>query len=147
MAWPALPRGASAEHQRRPQAGGMTAAETDRLIRGLVGGDAVARRCIVQRAQTSDDPLLLVAAALVDPGAADPLRRALQSATCTRDRQIVAIAAAHLAGDRDRVDALARDHLVDHPESILVAWIAAAWTGRPPVDNHPTQLPGKKERS
>ena len=43
----------------------------------------------------------------------------------TRDRQLVAIAAAYLAGDSDRVDALARDHLVDHPDSLLVAWIAA----------------------
>ena len=48
------------------------------------------------------------------------------SAGTTRDRQVVAIAAAHLAGDSDRVDALARDHLVDYPDSILVAWIAAA---------------------
>ena len=44
----------------------------------------------------------------------------------------MAIASAHLAGDRDRVDALARDHLVDYPDSILVAWIAAAWTDREP---------------
>lgn len=110
----------------------MTAAETDRLIRGLVGGDEVARRCIVERARTSDDPLLLAAAALIDPPACDLLGRALESATSTKERQIVAIASAHLAGDRDRVDALARDHLVDHPDSILVAWIAAVWTDREP---------------
>ena len=54
----------------------------------------------------------------------------------TRDRQLVAVAAAHLAGDPDRVDALARDHLVDHPDSILVAWIAGAartWTPTAPA--------------
>jgi hypothetical protein len=38
----------------------------------------------------------------------------------------VAIATAHLRGHRDLVDALARDHLVDHPDNVLVAWIAAA---------------------
>ena len=38
----------------------------------------------------------------------------------------MAIATAHLRGERDLVDALARDHLVDHPDSVLVAWIAAA---------------------
>ena len=110
----------------------MTAAETDRLIRRLVGGDEVASGCIVEAAQTSHDPLLLAAAALVLPAAPALLPRALESATSTRDRQVVAIAAAHLAGDRDRVDALARDHLVDYPDSILVAWIAAAWTDREP---------------
>jgi hypothetical protein len=36
----------------------------------------------------------------------------------------VAIAIAHQRGDGDLVDALARDHLVDHPDSVLVAWIA-----------------------
>ena len=38
----------------------------------------------------------------------------------------MAIATAHLRGERDLVDALARDHLVDHPDNVLVAWIAAA---------------------
>jgi hypothetical protein len=36
----------------------------------------------------------------------------------------VAITAAHLAHDVDRLDALVRDHLADHPDSILAAWIA-----------------------
>jgi hypothetical protein len=38
----------------------------------------------------------------------------------------VAIAAAHRRGEGELVDALARDHLVDHPDSVLAAWIAAA---------------------
>ena len=38
----------------------------------------------------------------------------------------VGIAAAHLRGERELVDALARDHLVDHPDNVLVAWIAGA---------------------
>ena len=36
----------------------------------------------------------------------------------------MAIATAHRRGERELVDALARDHLVDHPEEVLVAWIA-----------------------
>ena len=36
----------------------------------------------------------------------------------------MAIARAHLAGDADLLDALVRDHLVDHPDSRLAAWIA-----------------------
>jgi hypothetical protein len=65
----------------------------------------------------SDDPTALVAAALL-------LERAAQVANTPRERQLVAIAEAHLRGERDLVDALARDHLVDYPDSVLVAWIA-----------------------
>jgi hypothetical protein len=104
----------------------MTQADTDRLIRQLIGGDAAATAGIVDRARSSDEPILLVAAALIDPTASDLLVRATQLAANTRDRQLVAIAAAYLDGDSDRVDALARDHLVDHPDNIIVAWIADA---------------------
>ncbi len=52
--------------------------------------------------------------------------RAGELAVTTRDRQLVAIASAHLRGERELVDALARDHLVDHPDNVLVAWIAGA---------------------
>ena len=75
-------------------------------------------------ARASDDPTLLVAAALSAPDADALLARARTLATSERDRQLIAIAAAHLRGERDVVDALARDHLVDHPDSVLAAWIA-----------------------
>jgi hypothetical protein len=103
----------------------MTATDTGALLRQIIGGDTAATAHLVARARTSDEPLLLVTAALLDTDP-DLLARATVSAATTRDRQVVAIAAAHLAGDTDRVDALARDHLVDYPDSILVAWIAAA---------------------
>jgi hypothetical protein len=104
----------------------MTHDEADKLIRQLVGGDPAATVRILDRARTSQEPIILVAAALIDPTAQDLLTRAGESAATTRDRQLVAVAAAHLSGDNDRVDTLARDHLVDYPDSILVAWIAAA---------------------
>jgi hypothetical protein len=78
----------------------------------------------VDWARTSDDPLILVAAALFADIGDDLMARAERVATTTRDRQLVAIAAAHLRGEHDVVDALARDHLVDHPDSVLVAFIA-----------------------
>ena len=53
------------------------------------------------------------------------LTRAVNCATTTRDRQLVAIATAHLNDNADLLDALARDHLSDHPDSVLAAWIAA----------------------
>jgi hypothetical protein len=40
----------------------------------------------------------------------------------------VAIAGAHVRGEHALVDALAREHLVEHPDSVLVAWIAGART-------------------
>jgi hypothetical protein len=68
----------------------------------------------------------LVAEALAVPADRDLLAAAGAQATSTRDRQVVAIAAAYLDRNHDLVDALARDHLVDHPDSVLVAEIAAA---------------------
>jgi hypothetical protein len=99
--------------------------DTDLLIRRLIGGDQDAATRITDRARTSDEPILLVAAALLDPATPELLARATALACSPRDRQLTAIAAAHLAGDGDRVDALARDHLADHPGNLLVAWIAA----------------------
>jgi hypothetical protein len=104
--------------------------DTELLIRLLVGGDPTAAARISQAARTSQDPALLTAAALADPAARHLLTRATELASSTRDRQLIVIAAAHLDGDTDRVDVLARDHLADHPDNLLVAWIAAI-TSRP----------------
>ena len=71
-------------------------------------------------------PEILVAASLFAPDAGGLLARAASLAATTRDRQLVAIAAAHRRGDGELVDALARDHLVDHPDSVLVAWMAGS---------------------
>jgi hypothetical protein len=49
----------------------------------------------------------------------------------TRDRQLIAVAAAHLADNPELLDALVRDHLSDHPDNLLAAWIAAQHS---PVD-------------
>lgn len=103
----------------------MTPADADTLVRKLVGGDSAAAAAILAQAATSTEPLVLTAAALLDPSTPDHLTRALSAAVRPRDRQITALAAAHLAGDRERVTALAREHLLDHPDSLLAAWIAA----------------------
>jgi hypothetical protein len=96
------------------------------LLRRLVVGDDAAIAAIVEASRTSDDPLILVAAALFAADADGLLARAEGIAATTRDRQLVAIATAHRRGERELVDALARDHLVDHPDNVLVAWIADA---------------------
>jgi hypothetical protein len=100
------------------------------LIRRLIAGDAGARAPLQALAETGREPTLLVAAALAGPGGDRLLARAAAAATSTRDRQLVAIAAAHLAGDSDRLDVLVRDHLADHPGSLLAAWIAAQHPSR-----------------
>ena len=96
------------------------------LLRKLVVGDDAAIAAIVEASRTSDDPQVLVAAALFAPDGDGLLARAGDVAATTRDRQLVAIATAHRRGECELVDALARDHLVDHPDSVLVAWIAEA---------------------
>jgi ABC-type uncharacterized transport system ATPase subunit len=96
------------------------------LLGRLVVGDAAAIAAIVEASRTSDDPLILVAAALFAADGDGLLARAEAIAATTRDRQLVAIAGAHRRGERELVDALARDHLVDHPDNVLVAWIADA---------------------
>ena len=102
-------------------------AEPDNVIHQLAVGDAAAIAEIVERAHTSDDVTTVVAAALFAPADNDDLMaRAAALAATTRDRQLVAIATAHLEGDADRVEDLARDHLADHPDSVLVAWITSA---------------------
>jgi len=104
----------------------MPSAHPEQLLRDLAVGDSAAIAAIVAESATSDDPLILVAAAQFAPDAQGLLARAGRAATTTRDRQLVAIATAHLRGQRELVDALARDHLVDHPDNVLVAWIAGA---------------------
>ncbi len=99
---------------------------SEQLLHRLVVDDAAGIAAIVDASRTSDDPTVLVVAALFAPDAEGLMARAAERAASTRERQLVAIAGAHLRGDRELVDALARDHLVDHPDHVLVAWIAGA---------------------
>jgi hypothetical protein len=84
----------------------------DQLIRETSDGDSA-----------RPDVSVLVAAALLAASSPDLLADAMQAASTTADRQFVAIAAAHRAGDHDLVDALARDHLLDHPPRPVLVWI------------------------
>jgi hypothetical protein len=99
--------------------------DAESLIRRMIGGDAEAPAQILDQARTSSSPTLLVAAALLSGEPRDLLARAARSAVTTRDRQLVTVATTHLGGDEELLDALVRDHLADHPDNILAAWIAA----------------------
>jgi hypothetical protein len=96
----------------------------DAAIRRAIGGDAVSIASILAGADTVDDAVTITMAALLQ-GDARRLERALSIAKTSRDRQVVAIARAYLAGDSELVDALARDHLVSFPGSLIVSWIAS----------------------
>jgi hypothetical protein len=101
-------------------------ADPDNVLHRLAVADAATITQLIDELRYSEDPSVLVVVALFAPEPAAVLRRAAVLATTSRDRQAVAIAAAYLAGDPDQVGVLARDHLVDHPDSVLVAWIATA---------------------
>lgn len=99
--------------------------DTNELLGRLIGGHADAADEILARAWTADVPSLLVAAALLADEHRGLMRRAARGATTTRERQLLAIATAHFDRNEDLLDVLVRDHLADHPDNLLVAWIAA----------------------
>jgi hypothetical protein len=120
--------------------------ETQLLIQRLLDGETVAPSSL-DRVPGDDMPALLVARALVEADPHTLLGRAHRLAATSRDRQLVVVAAAHVAGDVDRVDALARDHLVDHPDSPVVAWIATHPAPRHHIAEPTTHAPQNKEPS
>jgi hypothetical protein len=93
------------------------------LLNRLVGGDPRAAGEVLALAPTSNSASLLVAAALVSQDRSR-LDRAMTLATTARERQLVTLADAHLRGDADLLDVLVRDHLAEHPDHLLAAWIA-----------------------
>lgn len=102
----------------------MTDERVDATIRRAIGGDEATVASVVGDVMNTGDARLVALAALL-ASRSDWLLRAHGLAATARDRQIVAISASHLAGEHDLVQMLARDHLVDHPDSLIVAWIAS----------------------
>ena len=97
--------------------------EQTALLDRLVGGDQIAAIEILDLAPTTDSPSVLVAAAMLARDAGH-LSRAAALATGVRERQLVVLAQAHLEGNAHLLDGLVRDHLADHPDHLLAAWIA-----------------------
>ena len=93
------------------------------LLRRLIGEHPDAPAEVLDLAPDSTSTPLLVAAAIVS-GDRALLTRAGQHAATTRDRQLVILADTHLRGDVELLDALVRDHLSEHPDNLLAAWIA-----------------------
>ncbi len=93
------------------------------LLHRLVGGDPEAATEVLAKAATSDSPSVLVAAAMLTRNPYH-LHRATEVASGSRERQLVVLAGAHLRGESDLLDVLVRDHLADHPDHLMAAWIA-----------------------
>jgi hypothetical protein len=100
----------------------VTSDDASLLLR-LIGGHAAAADEILALAPVSDNPGLLVAAAMLSRDATH-LVRAQEAARTPRDRQLVVLAQTHLRGDTELFDVLVRDHLADHPDHLMAAWIA-----------------------
>jgi hypothetical protein len=100
---------------------GVTCLGGERLIQEIDGGFRVGAG---GQADTTDDAVRIAMAALLERRP-NRLDRAGALAATSRDRQAVAIAPPHVNGDDELVDALARDHLVDYPDSLIVAWMAS----------------------
>jgi len=113
----------------------MTDDGIDSAIRRAIGGDPEAIAWIQRQQPTTDRSVLVVLGALLGHRP-DLLDRADALASTSRERQEVAIARFHLEGRSELVDALARDHLVDHPGSLIIAWVAsgAGTAGAPEPD-------------
>ena len=100
-----------------------TSSDPAALLLRLIGGAPTAAGEVLASATTSKDPSVLVAAALLSD---DPsyLVRARVHAFTVRDRQLVVLAETHLNDQADLFDALVRDHLGEHPDHLLAAWMA-----------------------
>ena len=113
----------------------MTDDGVELVIRRAIGGDADAIAWISAHADTTDTTAVVAMAALLERNSGR-LDSARSVAATSRDRQLVAITRAHLGGNRDLVDALARDHLVEYPDSLIVAWIASDAVTRTVHEHH-----------
>jgi len=100
------------------------------LLHRVVGGDPRAAAEVLALAPMTDSASVLVAAAMLARDAGH-LARAADLATSTRERQLVVLAETHLEGNTSLLDVLVRDHLADHPDHVLAAWIAGQ-----PVPRH-----------
>ena len=102
----------------------MTDDSDDTVVRRAIGGDPRAVARILAQADATRSAVVITMAALLErlPNRLDGAR---DLAATSRDRQVVEIARAYLDGKAELVDALARDHLVDYPDSLIVAWIAS----------------------
>ena len=109
----------------------MTDEHVAAMIRSAIGGDTTAMAWVVAQADLIEDPQLIAMAALLERRT-DRLDRAAALATTSRERQVVDIARARLHGQGELVDAFVRDHLVEYPDSLIVAWIASGAVERPP---------------
>jgi hypothetical protein len=107
----------------------MNDSELQELIDHLESAAPGSMARSVAELESSDDPVLVLVAALFGAVPERALDRAAGLARTTRDRHLVAIVVAHVSGDDRRAHELMREHLVDHPDHRILAWLRRAADG------------------
>ena len=100
---------------------------TEQAIARIVSSDPLAGLILESALRAEPNSAQLNAAlALVGPKPLVALASAHQLARTRRDRQLTAIVAEQISGDMDRVRLLAREHLAEFPDDVLVSWLSGA---------------------
>lgn len=95
-------------------------------IARLVGDDPLAPVILAAIAMEHPESFAVHAAlALVIESFDEALLYAQQLASDRRERQHLAIVTSYLHGDYPRTSLLAREHLAEFPDDIVVSWLAA----------------------
>ena len=93
-------------------------------IARLMGDDPLAPTLLAAAADEHPDSFEAAAAvALVATNPAQHLQRALDMAHSRRERQHVGVIAVWQAGDHDRATILAREHLAEFPDDLVISWL------------------------
>ncbi len=93
-------------------------------IARLMGDDPLAPKLLAAAADEHPDSFEAAAAlALVATNPAQHLQRALDMAHSRRERQHVGVIAVWQAGDHDRATILAREHLAEFPDELVISWL------------------------
>lgn len=93
-------------------------------IAQLIGGDPLGIDLVRRASRAYPQSVEIQAALAIGSGASsEPLARAEALASTRRDRQQVAIVKEYLSGEAGRARLLARQHLAEFPDDILVSWL------------------------
>lgn len=96
----------------------------DDALSRLIGGDPLAADILQSAARAHPGRFELHAAlAIVCGDAVVALSRARELAVTRFSRQHVAIIAEHLTGDATRTRLLARQHLAEFPDDVVISWL------------------------
>jgi hypothetical protein len=95
------------------------------VIARLVGGDPLAPVLIRAAAEGHPRSFAALSALAIIDGDPDGVRRAQRLARTRRERQHGAVIEEYLTGASDRARLLAREHLAEFPDDIVISWLVS----------------------